>query len=381
MRVLSVTGEFTDGRTAALRTVSVSYDGQFLILRDEAGRDVTRWDTRRVRVAAERPPDGFQLECLAEPEACLEIRGDSLVDDLREMGILYRGLPQQLSKRMFLAIGLVAGIAGLVGLIWAMVTPLSRALAQLVPLEVERKLAGQMELALASRRCESDQARIVIDALVLRIAGPDHGLPPVHIINLDPVNAFAFPGGSIVLTRGLLEAAERPAEIAGILAHEIQHVRQRHIMTAMIRGTLLTSIWSVTLGDYSGLLVIDPTTAFQIATLQFSREAEASADRGALEMLDAAGIPRDGLESFFDRLTREEGSLPVWLSTHPASARRAEAVQSASSEPIDSVEPVLDDAQWSILVGACRGAGPPGRILEEMIPIHRAEHGSLAAPN
>ena len=75
-------------------------------------------------------------------------------------------------------------------------------------------------------------------------------------------------------------------------------------MTAMIRGTLLSALWAVTVGDYSGLLVVDPSTAFQIATLQFSRDDEANADRGAVEMLDAAKIRRDGRRKPFRSSSR-----------------------------------------------------------------------------
>src|SRR6185369_12453990 len=100
----------------------------------------------------------------------------------------------------------------------------------------------------------------------------------IRVVNIDIPNAFALPGGVVLLTRGLLEGAESPEEVAGVLAHELGHVLHRHALSHMIRNALLGGAWATTLGDYSGLLVIDPKTAYEAATLKYSREAEAEAD-------------------------------------------------------------------------------------------------------
>jgi hypothetical protein len=123
----------------------------------------------------------------------------------------------------------------------------------------------------------------------------------------------------------------------------------------------------VTVGDYSGLLVVDPSTAFQIATLQFSRDDETSADRGAVEMLDAAKIRRDGLSDFFTRLAAEEGEGPEWFSTHPPPEGRAKASQANGRiEPV-GLTSSLDDSRWQILVEACEQAGDQKTDLENLV--------------
>lgn len=367
MHVSSWPGEFTDGLTAALRPVTAVYDGQFLLIRDFSGRDVTRWEVRLVSLERGSRSDTSLLRCSAEPDAALELRGENLTRQLEAIGIESRGLPEGGSRGVLFALALIVGIVAAVGLVWSSVTPLSRAIANVVPLEFERALNGRVEEAFAELHCESAEARVVLDELVLRVAGPEHGLPPVHVLDIEIPNAFALPGGGIVFTRGLLTAAKHPDEVAGILAHEIQHVRQRHVMTSMIRGTLLTALWAVTVGDYSGLLVIEPSTAFQIATLQFSREDEASADRGALEMLDAAKIRRDGLSDFFGRLAVEAGDAPEWLSTHPPPADRAEASRGEDATDRTRLTVSLEERRWQTLVAACEGAAEPEPDVEGLV--------------
>ena len=367
MQVFRWSGVFTDGRTATLREVGVVYDGHSLLIRDSDGSEISRWPASRIITEPGTEPGALHLRCSMDPQAGLELRGENLVLELHAIGIKTRGRPAGSGRRAIVAASLIAGIVGAVGLVWSSVTPLSRAIATLVPLEFERALSGQVEEAFSELHCEGDDARLVLEELVLRVAGPDHALPPVHVLNLERPNAFALPGGGIVFTRGLLTKARHPDEVAGILAHEIQHVRQRHVMTAMIRGTLLTALWAVTVGDYSGLLVVDPSTVFQIATLQFSRDDEANADRGAVEMLDAAKIRRDGLSDFFTRLAAEEGQGPEWLSTHPPAEGRAKASQANGQIEPGDLTSSLDDSRWQILVEACEQAGDPEADLEDLV--------------
>lgn len=359
-------GSFTDGRTAALREVVAVFDGQFLLIQESGGLEVTRWDVRQVRTEPGGRPGSVELRLEEEPEASLLLEGPDLASDLRAIGVGIPALSESGSRRVIVGLGLLAGIVGAAGLVWFSVSPLSRLIAGWVPLEYERAISGQVEEAFADYHCESDEAAALIEGLVVRLAGPDHDLPTVHVVNLELPNAFAMPGGGIVFTRGLLETAESPDEVAGILAHEIQHVEQRHVMTSIVRGALLSAVWAVTIGDYSGVLVIDPTTAFHVATMRFSRDDEADADAGAVAMLDRAGIRRDGLSAFFARLAEEEGDLPEWLSTHPASGQRADATRAEGlADPSDRAAS-LDQAEWAIVSGACEGTNVPEMDLQEL---------------
>jgi predicted Zn-dependent protease len=120
----------------------------------------------------------------------------------------------------------------------------------------------------------------------------------------------------------------------------------------VIRSSILTAAWGLTVGDFTGMMVVDPSTAYQIANLRFSRADEAAADEAAFEMLAQARISSSGMADFFARMEREHGSTPEWLSSHPGSLAREEA---ARSHALSVQIPALNDDEWQGLKSACDG--------------------------
>jgi beta-barrel assembly-enhancing protease len=168
--------------------------------------------------------------------------------------------------------------------------------------------------------------------------------------------AVALPGGIVIVTTGLLKKADDEVEVAGVLAHEIEHVTQRHVLAGFLRDAVLSGLWALTMGDYAGLLVIDPTTAYRIANLEFSRSDELEADAGAVTRLHRAGMSHHGLLTFFEKIRKdpESGDGPEWLSTHPATESRIAKLKSLP----DVAQParVLDDEERAALKHACEGS-------------------------
>jgi predicted Zn-dependent protease len=164
-------------------------------------------------------------------------------------------------------------------------------------------------------------------------------------------NAFALPGAVVFLTRDLIEEADGPDEVAGVLAHELAHVEHRDALSHMIRNAVLGGVWAMTLGDYSGFMVIDPKTAYETASLQFSREAEAEADEAALRTLSARGISAQGMVNFLERNSKVESKGMTWLSSHPASEDR---VQKLSRQALHAKgTPIMDPARFYEMRKAC----------------------------
>ena len=158
----------------------------------------------------------------------------------------------------------------------------------------------------------------------------------------DPmINAFALPGGFIGLHTGLLLTAQSESEVAGVLAHEIAHVTQRHIarMIGQQSQSQLLSIAALAvaiLAARSNSQVSEAAIAFGTAgaiqsQLNFSREAEREADRLGLQMLERAGFDPRGMSTFFERLQRatriQEGGAPSYLRTHPLTFERIGDIQ------------------------------------------------------
>jgi Zn-dependent protease with chaperone function len=137
------------------------------------------------------------------------------------------------------------------------------------------------------------------------------------------VNAFALPGGIIVVNAGLIAKAASADELAGVLAHEIEHVEHRHALQQMIHAAGWAAVLAVVLGDVSAITAI---VVHQLGNLHNSRKLEAQADLEGMKALARAGIPVDGMAGMFRRLQSEEaeagGDPPSLLSSHPATAKR-----------------------------------------------------------
>lgn len=158
----------------------------------------------------------------------------------------------------------------------------------------------------------------------------------------DPqINAFALPGGFIGIHTGLLLAAQSESEVAGVVAHEIAHVTQRHIarMIGQQNQSQLMSLAAMAvaiLAARSNSQVGEAAMAFGQAglvqsQLNFTRDNEREADRVGVQLLDAAGFDPRGMSAFFERLQRAtrvyESGAPAYLRTHPLTFERIGDIQ------------------------------------------------------
>jgi predicted Zn-dependent protease len=245
-----------------------------------------------------------------------------------------------------LAYGLGAVAVG--AMIYLNLDPVARGIARRIPPSYEASVGQSLAALLAKSYCETPAARAALRRLSDRLGG---GATELHVLDADMVNAFTLPGGVVVVTRGLIAEAKSADEVAGVLAHELEHVKRRHVMIHMVRSSLMTVAWQATLGDYSGLFVIDPKTAMDIANLRFSRDDEREADLGARDRLDAAGISRAGFRQFFDRLKDKTDKVPPWLSNHPASAERAVTMGQDVGAVVRT--PAASAEDWAALRAGC----------------------------
>jgi predicted Zn-dependent protease len=147
------------------------------------------------------------------------------------------------------------------------------------------------------------------------------------VVHHEQVNALALPGGQVVVFTGLVALAETPEELAGVLAHEIQHVVERHSLRAMVRGLGLRAVLGLLLGGAGDAGAHVAGLVEHLGSLRFSRAQEELADRNGLALLQRAGIDGRGMADFFERLAQKGVEPPALLSTHPASAERARGIR------------------------------------------------------
>ena len=147
------------------------------------------------------------------------------------------------------------------------------------------------------------------------------------ILNSQEQNAFAAPGGYIFITVGLLKTLNNEAELAGVLAHEIAHVTQKHMLDAIRRGSLMGSVSELTLtamkqdpAMFSS--VIDEMTDL-LFTKGLDKDKEFEADVVGVEYAYRAGYNPQGLEDYLQTLAKEEGHVESkFFTTHPSTTLR-----------------------------------------------------------
>jgi len=163
----------------------------------------------------------------------------------------------------------------------------------------------------------------------------------IYLADAPQVNAFALPGGKVVVLMGLLEQAEGEDELAGVLAHEIAHAQKRHHLRGVIEEGVCYVVWCMVGADQEWMTPWLASKASDMGGLRFSRDDEREADRTAVSYMSAAGYDPQALARMFERWAGERRDTPDWLvlvSTHPEPAERAELVRAWLAEQGDEVE-------------------------------------------
>ncbi|MDP1768035.1 MAG: M48 family metallopeptidase [Nitrospirota bacterium] len=162
----------------------------------------------------------------------------------------------------------------------------------------------------------------------------------VTVVKSDVVNAFALPGGHVVVFTGLMKKADSGEEVAGVMSHELNHVLQRHGLERVVKSLGLMTVVAIVLGDQQGLVGMMKQVGVELLTLKFGREQETEADVTGLQLLQRAKIDPAGMIKFFERLSEKDEGRMGWLSTHPMSTARAERLKAElAALPKKSPEP------------------------------------------
>ena len=187
------------------------------------------------------------------------------------------------------------------------------------------------------------------------MAGQD-GRHEVQVFVLDHpmVNAFALPGGYVVLFDGLIKAADNPDQVAAVLAHEIGHVVSRDPTRHALRSAGSIGVLGLIFGDFAGGAAVLFLTE-RLISAQYSQEAEAGADAFAHDMLARANISPGALGDMFDHLRKEHGDsegLAAHFLSHPSLGERIEAA-AAQVDASAEYRPSMSDADWQELRRIC----------------------------
>jgi beta-barrel assembly-enhancing protease len=198
-----------------------------------------------------------------------------------------------------------------------------------VPLATEYKIGESVLTSLKTQTALVDKGTAVdaVKKIGDRLTNGSAYKYQWHLSNDPAINAFALPGGIVIVNKGLLEKADSANEVAGVLAHEIQHVEQRHALKNMITSSGIAAAVLLVLGDANAVMMI---MAHQVSTQYFSRQAESDADMKGLALLNNNKIDPQGMVAFFKKMQeafKDKANGPEWMSSHPDTVNRILAVE------------------------------------------------------
>ena len=338
-------GRYNDGLTAASHDVLLRLDAAALHLSAGEADELAVWPLGDIRALdGGRFAHGDARLAVPEPGAAAAIRAR---------------LPRRRLVMPWRLLGLVIAAAAAVTLFFWQGLPLfARQVALLVPPSVEARTGQTVRTALVrqvggGRVCTAPagQAALGIVQLNLLRAGPPPRVPLViTVVDAPLLNAFALPGGHILLFRGLLDFMQNPNELAGVLAHEMGHSELRHPLQTFVKRATGAFAVGLLFGDIVGFSVVG-ALGEALLTGAYTREAETEADAFAVERLRAATIATVPVADFFARMEARSAllrGLPSHFSTHPADADRA-----ALMRAVPGGGPALSELQWRALKGVC----------------------------
>lgn len=243
-------------------------------------------------------------------------------------------------------------------------------------LSLEKKIGWQIMNEIRWRDnsyLDDPDVEVYLNQIGTRLAAVsnDPGMGFTFFAISDPsINAFAMPGGYIGVHTGLILSAESESELAGVLAHEISHVTQRHIARQVFQSSRISMASMVAMGlallaarsntQVAGATIAATQAGAVSAQLAFSRDFERESDRLGFEIIRKAGLDVRGMSAFFQRLQRAvrlyENNATAYLRTHPLSGERMTDMQNREqSQPYrqvqDSVEFLLVRAKLRAMKG------------------------------
>lgn len=151
----------------------------------------------------------------------------------------------------------------------------------------------------------------------------------LHVFEHPMVNAFALPGGRMVLTTGLLGCAQAPEEVAAVVAHELAHVTRRHSLRSFVKGSGAWALAKILASGDRPFVGAAAAGAAATMMLRHQRDQEGDADRVALTTLAAAQLDGRALAVILQRMESLAGGddgAPEWAQTHPDTANRVAAI-------------------------------------------------------
>ena len=349
---------YYDGKTATPHNVTIHATGSFIEILDQNETQIARWKVSDIKIIDKpTPPIPGKLGYAKQPHARL-LMEDGKAWKYITTKIKSENKPFTLPTSIPALIAFAVIAAGVLAFSFLGLPRLMENAAYLIPDQTAKAIGKNITDSMISsyRVCNAPKGEAALQKLVNKISKHTSRdiIYNVRIVDETSVpNAFAAPGGYIILYKAVLDNASGPDDVAGVLAHEMSHVDLYHSAKSLVRNVGFSAMLAMMLGDASVVKV-----AGMINQLHFSREDETAADEHAVKLLEKADIDPKGLSNFFESVLKIQGNVDVagllgYLSTHPETQERIENINKNRQKGLN-YQPSLDQNDWQDLKNICR---------------------------
>lgn len=347
---------YMDGKSATITVVNIALDDEALIISERDGNELSQWPLDDVRYVA-LPTDGAirRLRCGFDRPDRLTLTSafvpDWIIANCPNLKKTHPGIRRYWKKVAFWGGG---AAASLVFVLLVVILILAKQFAVFIPERIERQIGDKMLQHFASTLSGNPEQPFCVknvayhnlsktlDNLMFDVPSPSE--IQFHLVDTKLANAFALPGGHIVLTSGLVQEAETQNELIGVLAHEIGHVQARHPMQGALEDAAFSIVLGLIIGDVTGGFVLTAASEAAIEGV-FSRDMEREADAFGIDVMNAQNFDVRPLGKLLERLSADNVELEQkyrYFLSHPVSRDRALYIEQHATGEHDA----MTDKEW-----------------------------------
>lgn len=209
-----------------------------------------------------------------------------------------------------------------------------------MPVSMEESIGQSLfESAVPQNNIKVEKSKL-LNAFFKELNYPSDYHIQLTYIDSSMVNAFALPGGHMVVMSGIINPMQSYEELAALIGHELTHINGKHVTRSLVRTAGAYILISAVIGDVTGVAAVLAENADALRSLQFSRDLETEADEVGLELMQKNNINPAGMLKLFERLEKaEEQTQSEFLSAHPATEKRIQHIK----EIIGNLTPLQED--------------------------------------
>ena len=352
---MSFKAKYYDGIKADSYNVEIDFDDSVLLIEFLEIEKSLEWRYSSLQIT-EKPEDDRPLIIVnyLENNAKIVLQDNTLYD------FIIRKIPKKNTPLISIStsytaliLWLIPAIAIIIGIYW-FAPQLASFSAKNFPRSWEKSLGQYTVDAITGDKtvCKNQEGVKALHKFVNILSGYAENQPFItaKVIQEKDVNAFATSGGNIVIFSKLIEKADNQDELAGVIAHEMGHVIKRHPTQTLVRVVGLELVVKMAFGESN-----TSSIGNSLFGLRYNRIFEREADEIATQILYNAGIDNRSFMKFFIRLRSEEKvkdeKILSYISTHPATSERIEAIEKAKNVSISV--PILTNDEWKSLKNIC----------------------------